>query len=358
MSRLDYGEGSVFWSESRGLYFATYIDQGQRKRVSGKTRKAAVAKRKEALDRINKGLRGVSSKRTFTSEAERWEAVASKALNLTPLSRQNYLDVLRLHVIPAIGALRIESILPSHVEAVMVAMAERGLSPSYRHQAHKAMSHVFKMAMRDKIITMNPTRSVPAPRGSVRQRIVPDRDDVLRLINNADEPRLRIFLQIASHTGLRVSEVLSLAWSDVNYTTRTISVLGKGGKRRAVYITPTLEKALKAWKRQQAAMRLAATHWTPDSDWIITTDIGTQMDVHNWRNKFFNPLRDKHAPGVTPHSLRHAFATIMLEENVPMKVVSAQMGHSSTRITEETYSHVTARLTAAAGEAVERALGH
>lgn len=81
------------------------------------------------------------------------------------------------------------------------------------------------------------------------------------------------------------------------------------------------------------------------------------MDAQNWRRKYFKPLADRIAPGTTPQSLRHAFATIMLEEDVPMKVVSAQMGHSSTRITEETYSHVTARLTAAAGEAVERALG-
>jgi integrase len=60
---------------------------------------------------------------------------------------------------------------------------------------------------------------------------------------------------------------------------------------------------------------------------------------------------------VTPHSLRHAFATLMLEEGEPMRVVADQMGHSSTRITEATYSHVTARLQAEAGAAIERAIG-
>ena len=93
-----------------------------------------------------------------------------------------------------------------------------------------------------------------------------------------------------------------------------------------------------------------------ESNWIITIDIGTQMDAHNWR-KLFRPFADAVAPGVTPHSLRHAFATLMLEEGVPMRVVSDQMGHSSTRITETTYSHVTARLQHEAGAAVERALG-
>ena len=81
------------------------------------------------------------------------------------------------------------------------------------------------------------------------------------------------------------------------------------------------------------------------------------MDTHNWRKKFFKPLVDEVCPGVTPHSLRHAFATLLLEEGVPMRVVSDQMGHTSTRITQEVYSHVTARLQHEAGAAIERALG-
>jgi site-specific recombinase XerD len=62
-------------------------------------------------------------------------------------------------------------------------------------------------------------------------------------------------------------------------------------------------------------------------------------------------------PGATPHSLRHATATLLLEEGVPMKVVAELLGHSSTRITEDTYSHVTARLVAEAANAITRALG-
>jgi integrase len=59
----------------------------------------------------------------------------------------------------------------------------------------------------------------------------------------------------------------------------------------------------------------------------------------------------------TLSGLRHAAATILLEEGVPMKVVSELLGHSSTKVTAETYSHVTARLVAEAGAAIERALG-
>jgi integrase len=213
------------------------------------------------------------------------------------------------------------------------------------------------MAIADGRLNSNPVRQIPAPRGRVKDPYFADREDVLALIEAASDARLRTFLMITAHTGLRISETLSLCWADVNFDTSSISVIVKGNRRHAAYLTPSLAAHLRGWRRTQAKQRLGAEWWAPSSDWIITTDIGTKMDPHNWRRKHFNPLRDRICPRATPHSLRHGYATIMLEEGVPMKVVSAQLGHSSTRITEDTYSHVTARLQQQAGAAIERVLG-
>lgn len=357
MSRTPYGDGSVFQRRYDSKWVATYAHAGKRRAAYGKTRAEAVRKRREAKDRLAKGLVARDSRRLFEQEAGRWIDVASHTLNLSPASRQVYVDVLRLHVLPKIGAFAIGKIKASDVAAVLVEMQEKGLSPSYRHQAHKAMSHVFKMAVADELISDNPTRSVPAPRGQVRERVVPDRRLVRRMIDESNDRRLRIFVVLAAHTGLRIAEILGLQWSDIHAATHSISVVGKGGKKRAVYLTPTLGRELDAWRVDQAKQRLASRWWDESHEWIITTEIGTKMDAQNWRRKYFKPLADRVAPGVTPHSLRHSFATIMLEEDVPMRVVAEQMGHSSTRITEQTYSHVTARLQHEAGAAVERALG-
>jgi integrase len=330
---------------------------GQRRRVSAKTRTAALTKRRKALERVAQGLPAAETGQTFAAQAQRWEVEFSPSLPLSPGTRRAYLDVLRLYATPIIGHLRMGDITPSHVAKVMTVMGVKGLSASYRHQAHKAMSHVFSMARKDRLIGTNPCREVPVARGNAKARIVPDRDIVLEMIRGAGDERLRTYLVISAHTGMRISEVLNLRWSDIKPSVSSIVVrVGKGGKSRAVFMTPTLGAQLKTWKAEQARQRLAADWWSAE-DFIITTDIGTQFDTHNWRAKHFNPLRDKVAPGVTPHGLRHAFATIMLEEGVPMRVVAEQLGHSSTRITEQIYSHVTARLQAEAGAAVERALG-
>jgi site-specific recombinase XerC len=153
----------------------------------------------------------------------------------------------------------------------------------------------MQLAIRDGLITTNPTRSIPAPRGNVKDKVVPDRDVVRDMFDMAPDERLRTFIVIAAHTGPRIAEVLSLRWSDVNYETHSIAVLGKGGKRRAVYVTPTLESQLKVWKVEQARERLAASWWSSEPAWIITSDIGTQMDSHNWR-KQLKPFADALAP--------------------------------------------------------------
>lgn len=352
-----YGDGSVYQRASDGLWVATYQFQGKRRQAYGKTEQEALRKRRSALKRIAEGRTATQTRLTFADAADRWTTNFSRTLGISEASRKNYVDVLRIHVIPTIGRMKLESIKPSDISAVMATMADKGYSPSYRHQAHKAMSHVFKMAIADEIVTANPVRSIPAPRGNVKETYFADRDDVIALISQAGDDRMRTFLILMSHTGMRISETLNIRWSDINFATKTISVLGKGRKLRAVYITPTLERQLRQWKRAQTKQRLSADWWSQEGDWVITTDIGTQMDAHNWRRKHFNPLRSQACPSATPHSLRHGFATIMLEEGIPMKVVSAQLGHSSTRITEDTYSHVTARLQQEAGEAIERVLG-
>jgi integrase len=352
-----YGEGSVYQRASDGLWVATFKYLGRRRVVYGTTEQEALKKRRLAAKRLATGGTPTPSRATFAAAAQRWISDYSRTLPIGSATRKNYIDVLRLHVLPTIGQLQLETIKASDVAKVMVEMLDKGYSASYRHQAHKAISHVFKMTIADGELTANPARSVPAPRGTATPAYYAGREDVRALIANAQDERLLTFLVMVSHTGMRISEALGVRWSDVNFESKSIAVLGKGNRWRSVYLTPSLDRQLRVWRREQAKRRLSADWWSVEGDWVISTDIGTKMDSHNWRKKHFNPLRSKVCPNATPHSLRHGFATIMLEEGVSMKVVSAQLGHSSTRITEDTYSHVTARLQEQAGAAIERVLG-
>lgn len=87
---------------------------------------------------------------------------------------------------------------------------------------------------------------------------------------------------IAAHTGLRIAEILGLEWSSINVSTQSILVTRKGGKRRAVFLTPTLKRELDTWRKIQTKQRLASKWWDTEHEWIMTTEIGTKMDAHNW----------------------------------------------------------------------------
>lgn len=353
------GEGSVYRRKSDDRWVASWVEEvnGVKKRrvLYGTSSEDAHRKLRKALNRIDQGMPGIDSTDTFKTVAETWRRTTMRTSGLSAKSAGTYVDVLKLHVYPVIGDERLRDIKPSRVSAVLLKMQDAGYSRSYQHQAHKAMSAVFKAAIVDGLIASNPTTAVKAPRGGHKPKVVPDRDQVLRLIDTAPDERLRAFVAVLAYTGCRISEALSIRWSDVS-DERIVIRQGKGNKTRAVPVPATLATILKSWRKAQAQERLKAVWWDESADWVLSTDVGTQWDPHNARKRF-KPIADEVLPGVTPHSLRHATATLLLEEGVPMKVVAELLGHSSTRTTEDTYSHVTARLVQEAGDAIARALG-
>lgn len=352
--KTNYGDGAIYQRKDGRWVAVLRHHDGKRQAIYGKTEREARRNRREAVERLSQDRPAVPSKTTFDSASKAWEKQSEYTDRMNAKSRHVYSEVLRLHVSPVIGTLRIESATPDSVVEVLRTMSHKGYSPAYQGQAHKAMSHVFQYAIREGLIRNNPCRGVVKPSGNVRERIVPDTATVQRFIDEAPDERLRTFLTIAAYTGLRIGEILNLRWRDIDLQNGVLQVQnGKGGKARALAITKSLSLQLQIWRKSQRVERSHANWWDSGEDWLITTSIGTKFDNQNFRAHHFNPLRDAIAPGVTPHSFRHGLATRLLEAGIPMRVVAEQLGHSSTRITEDIYSHVSPGLSRAAAEAIE-----
>jgi integrase len=357
MSKRANGEGTITL-RGDGRYMYRWIDQDGRRRAGyAKSKSEAATALWNALQRVEEGVPAIETAEAFRKVAERWRQTALIRHNLAPRSLGTYWPALKLHAFPVIGDKRMRDIRPADVAAVMVAMDAKGLSVAYRNITLKAISNVCEEAIADGLIRANPTRKVKSPRPGRSTKVVPNREQVTQMIDEAPTPRARLLIAVLAHTGLRISEALSLRWADLDGGT-TLRVLDtKGDRPRAAPVTPTLAEELKAWRKVQTEERIASVWWDVDADLIICTNTGTRWDSSNARRHAFRPVADKVCPGATPHSLRHAAATILLVEGVPLKVVSELLGHSSTRTTAEISSHVTARLVAEAGTALERALG-
>jgi len=185
--------------------------------------------------------------------------------------------------------------------------------------------------------------------------VVPTRPEVKTMLATEDQ-LLRLLIMTLVTTGVRIGEALALTWDNIDLSRMSIRVMGTKtqGSRRSVPIAEPLAEELKRWKVTQAAKRLRANYWDDTAAFVFTSDIGTKWDQANARNRFKLVAVAAGCPDVTPHSLRHATATFLLEEGTHIKVVAELLGHSSTKLTSDLYSHVTPRLREETASAIAR----
>lgn len=182
---------------------------------------------------------------------------------------------------------------------------------------------------------------------------------------------------VAAWTGARRSEVLALRWRDVDLDAgtatirRTLQVRPKvagGGvefgepktpkSRRTIPLAPTLVSALRAHKAAQAAQHLALGAGWQDGDLICERGDGGPLHPDAMTAAFRRLAAKAKLPaGARLHDLRHALAMTLMLEGVPLKGVSATLGHSAESFTAGTYQHVVDELQEQVADALERRMG-
>ena len=161
-------------------------------------------------------------------------------------------------------------------------------------------------------------------------------NDLLEIINEAtrdsDGIRDRLIIEMLYATGMRVSELVNVKYTDIDYENRRIIVSGKGNKERVVYFGEYALDVLNEYTQ---------THKLNENGYVFTNSSGGQLTDRGVRyiiDKIMQKLSIK--VHVTPHVLRHTFATDMLNNGCDIKIVQELLGHSSLKTTE-VYTHVT-----------------
>ena len=161
-------------------------------------------------------------------------------------------------------------------------------------------------------------------------------NDLLEIINESskdkDGVRDRLIIEMLYATGVRVSELINIKYSDIDYNNKRIRVCGKGNKERIVYFGDYALDVLKEYK---------ATHLQDKNGYVFTNSKGVQITDRGVRYIIDNIMKKLSVKvHVTPHVLRHTFATDMLNNGCDIKVVQELLGHTSLKATE-IYTHVT-----------------
>lgn len=161
-------------------------------------------------------------------------------------------------------------------------------------------------------------------------------NELLEIIHESskdkDGIRDRLIIEMLYATGVRISELVNIKTSDIDFNSRRIRVMGKGSKERIVYYGEYAEEILKEY---------LDTHPKNEYNYLFMNNRGEQITDRGVRYIIDNIMkRLSIKTHVTPHVLRHSFATDMLNNGCDIKVVQELLGHSSLRATE-IYTHVT-----------------
>lgn len=203
-----------------------------------------------------------------------------------------------------------------------------------------AVKSFFKFCQKKRLTEKNPASLIPTPK---REKKLPSfllQNEIQELIENIKSEdvvglRDKALTELLYSSGLRISEALQLNVTDINFSNKTVKVLGKGRKER---IVPIGEKALSAISNYLVQRSKLKTDNLEKA--LFLSVRGSRMNAVNaWR--IVNRLMKEHteAPQKSPHVLRHTFATHLLDNGADIQSVSEMLGHASLSTTQ-VYTHV------------------
>ena len=237
------------------------------------------------------------------------------------------------------------------IEAYFEDLSRRGLSAATASRRRAAVRQFYRFVLAEDWRKDDPSRRVEAPKkGRPLPKLV-SRDEMVALIAAAtarkghpeDAARIVCALEVLYASGLRISELLALPLAAVARDPAFLIVKGKGGKERLAPLNQSARTALKAYL---ALRPLHLPKGVKDSPWLFPSRGGTGVEKGRLTRRRFAQLLDETALAagldpakVSPHVLRHAFATHVLEGGADLRAVQTLLGHSDISTTE-IYTHV------------------
>jgi integrase len=326
---------------------------------------------------------------TVRTIAERWRKAAyspRRADELRSTTSADYETALERYILPRWGAVRMVDIRASNLEGWRNELLEKGIEPDWKpigastvRKALLVVGILFRFAMRDHIVAVNPASFVKKPsvrtRKAAEERLTPEQlsrlfaDLKARAAIEESKRRERerrrkkeatgytvnapartlIVVRVGAATGMREGEIFGLRWRDVDLKERLIHVRRQfthgefvefpktEAGCRDIGIDGKLAAELSAWKLAQEAER------RKDDSLVVPSEKGGPMSASNFLSREFYPaLKAAKLPRVVFHSLRHTASTILASSNIPPGTVHRILGHASFATTMKLYGGLTA----------------
>ncbi len=299
MGKKANGEGSIRKRADgrwEGRYTVQTATGAKRKAVYGKTRKEVAAKLAKALAEREAGLVFDAGDQTVAEYLDGWLEDAKGSIKRRTF--ESYLVIVRRHLVPAIGRVKLAALSPTHIRGLYRAKRDDDLSPKTVANIHMTLHRALTVAVRLQLVPRNACVAVAVPKRHSPNIRPLDQQQARTLLKAAQGDDLEAFYVLALTTGARLGELLGLCWEDVDLERATLHirqtlVTGVGGQtfgtpktakgRRCVALTPGAMKALKGHRGRSGA-----------ADGLIFRSCnGTPLNPSNVRTRSFKPLLRK-----------------------------------------------------------------
>jgi integrase len=343
-------EGSVYQRKD-GRWVAQYTD------ARGKVRYLYRMSKTEAKKALRQALRDrddgyvPASKMTVGMYLDEWlEDIRGTISDRTWITQES---IIRRRVKPHIGDKRLAKLTADDVRK----MYKRENSASVRH-VHSLLKHAMRDAVRSKYIRVNPLDDVIPPKANHRDKDILSPDDLRKLLAAARGSRYEGIIVLGATCGLRIGESLALRHEDVSFVDGTITI--SHTLWRGKLYPPKTKSSRRTLKLPQMALEALTRHCESNGEgFLFHTSKGTPIDASNFYRWGWRPtLREAGLPETLPyHRLRHGAGSLMLNQNVPVPVVSKYLGHSNPGITMKIYAHQIDGTSGMAADGMDVALG-
>lgn len=361
-----------------GRYTVTFRHEGRRLYFYGSTQAEARANADAARDRLRSDGPVRDSSRTLAQWLDEWVTTFLRASDRAESTKTMHAGYARVWIIPVLGDVRLDQLNVNDINRLMLTMKADGRADATRRNCYTTLRIALDDAVVNGLLATNPVHRVKQPRVTRHEARFLRTEEVAALIRAAATLRYGPILSFILGTGLRRGEALALTWGHIDLGQGAARVNGSlvrrdgqlvvstpktAASRRSVALSPAMVALLQRWRTAQAAEQLVAGNlWHDDgggprTGYVFTTAFGGPVEPQNVLRTVQLAATAAGLQNVTVHALRHTYATTALLSGVPLKVVSANLGHASIQITADTYGHVTDDAAQAAAAAVAEALG-
>ncbi len=385
MARRGRNEGSIY-RRNDGLWAAAislgYDAQGKRirKTVYGKTKKEVQLKLLALQQDALTGLPVKPENLTVDQHFEDWFRVKAGEVKRTTLS--NYKNVYNANIKPHIGHVKLKDLDYRRINALYEHLEEKGLTRTVSMVAILLRS-ALEDATRKGLVPNNQAKLAASRRQKEKEARFMNQEEIKKFLKAAKGERLEDALILALHTGLRPGELFGLPWSAIDWKNKKLSVtqalvedegqvwiddVKTEAGRRTISLSDAALAALKRQKKRQLEEELkhrgrvkkAAEKgkelppWENKYNLVFTNEYGGPLYRSSAIKRLFDRVNKKAGlTGVTPHTLRHTHASILIFQGVDPKTISARLGHTDVAFTLQVYGHLFPGKDEAAAEEVD-----